>query len=724
MKSLFIILFAIAANFAMAQNQQISLKEVLYGKFRPNSVYGIESMKNGLSYTVLENNSVVKYSYETGEKQGVVVDFTSLGINRVQSYAFSENEDKILFFTGYEAIYRRSYLAKFYVYDLTSKECKPLSTEFEKQQLATFSPDGSKVAFVHENNLYVKTLSDDKIRQITTDGKKNFVLNGLPDWVYEEEFGFNKAFEFSNDGKYLAYIKFDETNVKEYTLQYYSAMTQNYNPEANYPYNYTYKYPKAGEDNSVVSVHVYDFESGETKKADIGSDTDIYVPRIQWMSTKNVLSIARLNRLQNKLNLLAFDVTKNTTTQFFELKDKKYIEEDCMSSITFLKDGNSFVIPTELDGYRNLYHYSTNGTLINKITSGKNEIVKLCGVDPDGKKVYFTGVGSNSTRTSVFVVDINGKNRKKITLREGSNDPEFSANFKYFINFYSNTTTPYYITVNNNKGKEIRVIEDNSDLKKTVETYGGIHKEMFAWKNSSGDSLNAYIIKPYDFDENKKYPVLVIGYNGPNYNMVNDDFDFDWTQVLAQKGYIVACTDTRGTGRKGAAFRKCTYGQLGNLETQDLVSFAKYLGNQKYIDSSRLGIWGWSYGGFMSSSVMTRGAGAYKLGIAVAPVEDWEYYDNIYTERYMGLPQDNAEGYKNNSPLKYADKLQGKFLLIYGSCDDNVHPQNSMAFCEALVQADKEFELMQYTNKNHGIRGGNTSFHLYKKMIKFIEDNL
>jgi len=724
MKSLFIILFAIAANFAMAQNQQISLKEVLYGKFRPNSVYGIESMKNGLSYTVLENNSVVKYSYETGEKQDVVVDFTSLGINRVQSYAFSENEDKILFFTGYEAIYRRSYLAKFYVYDLTSKECKPLSTEFEKQQLATFSPDGSKVAFVHENNLYVKTLSDDKIRQITTDGKKNFVLNGLPDWVYEEEFGFNKAFEFSNDGKYLAYIKFDETNVKEYTLQYYSAMTQNYNPEANYPYNYTYKYPKAGEDNSVVSVHVYDFESGETKKADIGSDTDIYVPRIQWMSTKNVLSIARLNRLQNKLNLLAFDVTKNTTTQFFELKDKKYIEEDCMSSITFLKDGNSFVIPTELDGYRNLYHYSTNGTLINKITSGKNEIVKLCGVAPDGKKVYFTGVGSNSTRTSVFVVDINGKNRKKITLREGSNDPEFSANFKYFINFYSNTTTPYYITVNNNKGKEIRVIEDNSDLKKTVETYGGIHKEMFAWKNSSGDSLNAYIIKPYDFDENKKYPVLVIGYNGPNYNMVNDDFDFDWTQVLAQKGYIVACTDTRGTGRKGAAFRKCTYGQLGNLETQDLVSFAKYLGNQKYIDSSRLGIWGWSYGGFMSSSVMTRGAGAYKLGIAVAPVEDWEYYDNIYTERYMGLPQDNAEGYKNNSPLKYADKLQGKFLLIYGSCDDNVHPQNSMAFCEALVQADKEFELMQYTNKNHGIRGGNTSFHLYKKMIKFIEDNL
>ena len=507
MKSLFIILFAIAANFAMAQNQQISLKEVLYGKFRPNSVYGIESMKNGLSYTVLENNSVVKYSYETGEKQGVVVDFTSLGINRVQSYAFSENEDKILFFTGYEAIYRRSYLAKFYVYDLTSKECNPLSTEFEKQQLATFSPDGSKVAFVHENNLYVKTLSDDKIRQITTDGKKNFVLNGLPDWVYEEEFGFNKAFEFSNDGKYLAYIKFDETNVKEYTLQYYSAMTQNYNPEANYPYNYTYKYPKAGEDNSVVSVHVYDFESGETKKADIGSDTDIYVPRIQWMSTKNVLSIARLNRLQNKLNLLAFDVTKNTTTQFFELKDKKYIEEDCMSSITFLKDGNSFVIPTELDGYRNLYHYSTNGTLINKITSGKNEIVKLCGVDPDGKKVYFTGVGSNSTRTSVFVVDINGKNRKKITLREGSNDPEFSANFKYFINFYSNTTTPYYITVNNNKGKEIRVIEDNSDLKKTVETYGGIHKEMFAWKNSSGDSLNAYIIKPYDFDENKKYCV-------------------------------------------------------------------------------------------------------------------------------------------------------------------------------------------------------------------------
>lgn len=728
MRKYFIVFLLIVSNLAMAQQKELPLKGVLYGMFRQKSVYGIVSMKNGTSYTCLEDNSIVKYSYATGEKEEVVVDFKKLGISYVEDYQFSANEDKILFYTSSTPIYRRSFKADYYVYDLRTQKFESLTderfAEADKAQLATLSPDSKKVAFVVNRNIYVKDLESGETKQITTDGQMNTILNGLPDWVYEEEFEFNQAFEFSPDSKYLAYIKFDETNVKSYTLQYYHKMTEDYVPEANYPINYEYKYPKAGEANSIVSVHICNLESGETKPADLGSETDIYVPKIQWIANTGDLAISRLNRLQNHLELLRYNPASGSTTKFFDMKDKRYIEESVMPNVIYLNDGKSFLIQSEKDGYRNICHYSTDGKLINNVTSGSQEIEEIIGYDEKTKKVYFTANGENSTQVAIYSVDISGKNRTKLSAQNGTNRAEFSSNFKYFINFFSNASTPYYITVNDSKGKLVRVIEDNAALKQKIEEFGGTNKEFFTWKNESGESLNAYMIKPADFDENKQYPVLVVGYNGPNHNMVNDAFEFNWQQVLARKGYIVACTDTRGTGRKGAEFRKCTYGQLGNLETQDLVAFSKYLGSQKFIDGSRLGIWGWSYGGFMASNVMTRGAGNYKLGIAVAPVENWEYYDNIYTERYMGLPQQNASGYKDNSPLKYADKLQGKFLLIYGSADDNVHPQNSMVFCEALVQADKDFEFMQYTNKNHGIYGGNTTFHLYKKMLNFIENNL
>ncbi len=721
MKKLFTLFFTLFAATVFAQKIDVTLYNILSGKFRQKSVYGIRSMNDGESYSTLSRGSViVKFAYKTGQ----VIDTIANLDHYVEDYDFSSNEKKILYYYGSQEIYRRSFLADFNVYDIDTKKITKIGQQFGSVQLATFSPDGKKVAFVYQNNIYVQSLETDEVSQITFDGKKNFILNGLPDWVYEEEFEFNKAFEFSPDSKYLSYIKFDETNVKSYVLQYYDGITDEYDPQANYPFNYEYKYPKVGEENSKVSVHVYSFETNETSSVELGENQDIYIPRILWSAEASKLVICRMNRLQNQLDLLSFDVNTKKTTKFFTLSDKRYIEESVMPSIKFLSDGKSFLITSDKDGYRQIYHYSSDGKLITQVTKDKKEVLEFCGVDEKNKKVYFTAVGENAAQEAVYVTDLNGKNRKKLSTQNGVNSPEFSKNFKYFINFYSSVSTPYYITVCDNKGAELRVIEQNVRLKDILQKSQCPKREIFSWKNSSGDSLISFIIKPADFDENKKYPVLVVGYNGPNYNLVSDCFEFQWYNALTTKGILVACTDTRGTGRKGAEFRKCTYGQLGKFETEDLVDFSKYLSSLKFVDSERLGIWGWSYGGFMSSNVMTRGAGSYKLGVAVAPVTDWEYYDNIYTERYMGLPQNNHEGYINNSPLKYADKLEGKFLLIFGSCDDNVHPQNSMVFCEALVQADKDFEFMQYTNKNHGIYGGNTTWHLYKKMMKFIVDNL
>lgn len=464
--------------------------------------------------------------------------------------------------------------------------------------------------------------------------------------------------------------------------------------------------------------------TGKTHQADLGTNTDIYIPRIEWINQGD-LCICKMNRLQNHLELLKLSSANWQTSKFFEDKDPKYIEEDVMQHIRFINGGREFIIMSEQSGSRQLYHYNIGGQLINKITSDpRHEVLEPIGYSEADKRVYYKAVGEKSTQEAIYSVGINGKKTTKLSLMDGTNDAEFSQGMKYFINFYSSATTPRYITVCDNKGKELRILQDNAQLKTIIQKYGMAQKEFFEFYNSIHDTLNAYIMKPADFDSSKKYPVLVVGYNGPNHCEVNDQFEYNWHQILAQKGYIVACIDTRGTGRKGSNFRKCTYGQLGKLETEDLADFAKWLRKQKYVDPNRLGIWGWSYGGFMVSNLMTRAAGSYNLGIAIAPVENWEYYDNIYTERYMGLPQQNHKGYTDNSPLKYANQLKGKLLLIYGSADDNVHPQNAMVFAEALVQANKEFDMAVYTNKNHGIYGGNTSRHLYNKIIKYIEDNL
>lgn len=720
MKKLLAIAAIAAASWpALGQNSKITVEDWLGGRFYQYSVYGIRPMNDGESYTTMRRGVISKTSYQTGDNLGTVAYLPS----GTDDYEFSADEKKIIYRTNEEPIYRRSFYADYYIYDIATRHTDTLYSA-APQRMATLSPDCNKAAFILDNNIILKDLATGQLTSVTTDGKFNKIINGVPDWVYEEEFEFNKAYEFSPDGRYIAYIKFNEENVKSYTLQYFSGMTEEYDPEANYPVNYVYKYPKAGESNSIVSVHVYDIMTGKTHQADLGTNTDIYIPRIEWINQGD-LCICKMNRLQNHLELLKLSSANWQTSKFFEDKDPKYIEEDVMQHIRFINGGREFIIMSEQSGSRQLYHYNIGGQLINKITSDpRHEVLEPIGYSEADKRVYYKAVGEKSTQEAIYSVGINGKKTTKLSLMDGTNDAEFSQGMKYFINFYSSATTPRYITVCDNKGKELRILQDNAQLKTIIQKYGMAQKEFFEFYNSIHDTLNAYIMKPADFDSSKKYPVLVVGYNGPNHCEVNDQFEYNWHQILAQKGYIVACIDTRGTGRKGSNFRKCTYGQLGKLETEDLADFAKWLRKQKYVDPNRLGIWGWSYGGFMVSNLMTRAAGSYNLGIAIAPVENWEYYDNIYTERYMGLPQQNHKGYTDNSPLKYANQLKGKLLLIYGSADDNVHPQNAMVFAEALVQANKEFDMAVYTNKNHGIYGGNTSRHLYNKIIKYIEDNL
>lgn len=703
---------------AFAQKPVPSLSDISNFRFYPEIPDNINHLPDGSGFTFLEDNKIIKCSYDNPSQRAELLNFSDYFNIKVSGYQISPDSKKVLVYCGRQPIHRYSFYTYYYVVNIAERTVKPIYTG-ALQQLATFSPASDCVAFIVDNNIMLYNLNTDSVKPVTTDGKINSVLNGLPDWVYEEEFEFNRAFEFSPDGKKIAYIRFDESAVKQYSLQYYKSPTDS-DTASLYPQSDYYKYPVAGQNNSIISVHITDINSGISKTVDLGSEQDIYVPSIMWMNADN-LCVSRMNRLQNTLDLLDFNCQTNKTASFFKLQEKKYIEESVSKSIIFDKKGESFFIVSEKDNNRNIYHYSAKGTLIAQVTKGYPEVISLLAADE--KNIYFTSVGSNSYSVTFCKVDINGKNRKNLTPLTGTSEPDLSANLKYFVNTYSNSLTPPITAVYDISGKQISVLEDNKELLSQVGSYKGVTKEFFSVKTSEKIELNAFIIKPEDFDSTKKYPVLVVGYNGPDYNMVNDDWDFNWNEYLAQNGCLVACVDTRGTGRKGTEFRKTTYGNLGFFETKDLLEFASYLKKQSYVDGSKLGIWGWSYGGFMAANVMTRGNGVYALGISVAPVTDWRYYDNIYTERYMGLPEDNLAGYRDNSPLTYAADLQGKFLLICGSADDNVHPDNSLALSEALVQANKQFDYMVYTNRNHGIYGGNTRLHLYTKMTNFIFDS-
>lgn len=725
-----LIIMLLVPFFSFSQNgtKRITLDDIFRNRtFRTEGINEIRSMNDGVHYTALSPDSkyITKYSYKTGDSIQEVFNVDKLAnsdVKRIIDYEFNDDETSILIQADYEQLYRRSFKANYYIYNIANKTMRPLSKN-GKQQLATFSPDGKKVAFVRENNLFIVDLDNGKETQITTDGKNNEIINGAPDWVYEEEFEFNKAFAWAPDSKRLAYMKFDERGVKMFNMTMFQGAKPSIDENALYPSNTQFKYPKAGEDNSVVNVFVYDLSSGNTITAETGEEKDQYIPRIKFTKNPEVLAILRLNRLQNKLEILKNNVVTGKSEVMYTEENKYYIDEGNFDYITFSADGKSFVMTSEKDGWNHLYQFDMNGKLIKQLTKGEFDVTDYYGYDEAKKLHYYQAAAISPMQREIYSVKSDGTGVKMLRS-SGTNRATFSNSFKYFINSFSSSTTPPVYTLHEASGKQIRLLEDNKELVSKLSGYKFNHKEFFTITTPEGVQLNAYAIYPPDFDKSKKYPVVVNQYSGPNSQQVLDSWSLDYDDYLAQEGFVLVCIDPRGTGARGEEFRKMTYLQLGKYETIDHVNSAKYLATLPWVDGNRIGIWGWSYGGFISSSCMLKGNGTFKVGVAVAPVTNWRYYDNIYTERFMRKPQDNKDGYDSNSPLFFADKLQGKLLLVHGTADDNVHVQNTLELAERLVQAEKQFDLMLYTNRNHSIFGGNTRMQLHTMITNYFKNNL
>lgn len=703
--------------------KKISLADIWKNyAFYPKSVRGLRSMNDGLSYTVLEQgkggSQLVKYTYEDGKQAAVLIPAEDLKFEdstiSMESYQFSGDEKKVLIATEVEAIYRRSTKAHFYVYDLASKKLEKLS-EGQKQLYANFSPSGNKVAYVQDNDLFYKDFENGKTTQITKDGAFNKIINGASDWVYEEELELSKAFEWSPDGERIAFYRFDESEVKLWNMKMYDGL---------YPTDYRFKYPKAGEDNAKVAIKIYTLKGNTTLDVQLNQDYE-YLPSIQWTKNPNQLAVMSSNRHQSELKINLVNATDGSSKVIHTEKSDTYIEMPF--EVHFTEDQNHFILLSEKSGYKHLYRYSMSGKLQKQITKGNWEVTEFYGMDDKNGELYYQSAEESPLKRAVYRIDKNGKNKKMLSSQSGTNLAVFSKGFNYFINYHTTANEPNYITLHNAKGKEIRVLEDNQALKDKMKNYEISAKEFFSFKTSEGVELNAWMIKPANFDPQKKYPAFLTIYGGPGSQTVTDSwggFNYFWYQHLASKGYVVVSVDNRGTGARGVDFKKITYKQLGKYETMDQIETAKYLSSLDYIDGERIGVQGWSYGGYMSSLCILKGADHFKAAIAVAPVTNWRFYDSIYTERYMQTPQENPDGYDDNSPINHVEKLQGKYLLVHGMADDNVHLQNTTEMVEALVKADKQFDLFVYPNKNHGIYGGNTRYHLYQKMTKFLENNL
>ncbi|MGY8967831.1 MAG: S9 family peptidase [Flavobacteriales bacterium] len=704
----------------VAQTKEITNEEIWNFEFSSERLEEIHPLTTVSQYTVLEvdrrtrTSKVVSYDYATANvTEEIVNSATSALVPFFTSYSFSKDEKKLLLESETEPIYRRSKRAKYFVYDRTTNKTSLLFGS--KIQEPKFSPDGSKVAFVFERNLYVKDLGANSIEQITSDGSEH-IINGLSDWVYEEEFGFVRAFDWNADGSALAFMQFDETLVPTYSMDVIG--------DNLYPFPYTFKYPKAGETNSVVGLYLYSLADKNVTSILLGDEKPYYIPRIKFSPNKNKLMVQTINRHQNHLQLWSYDIQQRTAQVILEERENTYV--DVHDNLKFLKD-ESFLWTSERDGYNHIYHYKADGTLKKQLTQGDWEVTRFFGVQEKTKEVYYASVEPGSTERAVYSVKLNGSRKRALSPENGTNGVAFSADYKYYIHTFEDSNTPTQYNLRSTEtGKIIRPIEDNANLKNKLSNYSLSTKE-FSTIEINGNELNMWMIKPKDFDPNKKYPLLMYQYSGPGSQKVanswNDTNDF-WHQSLVQKGYIVACVDGRGTGFKGTAFKKVTYKQLVHFETLDQIEVARKLGQKPFIDAERIGIWGWSYGGHMSTNCILKGNDVFSLAIAVAPVTSWRFYDTIYTERFMRTPQENPEGYDLNSPFNYPELLKGDYLLIHGSGDDNVHLQNTMRMAEALVQANKPFELMIYPDKNHGIYGGNTRLHLYNKMTNFILNKL
>ncbi len=719
-----LLIFALHAQ----TGQQITLEDIFTkGTFRTESVRGLRSMNDGEHYTTQEGRTkIVKNSYKTGEVVEVLFDLEKIDrapISSFSDYEFSEDETKILLTTETKQIYRHSFTAQYYIWNSVTEELSALS-EKGAQQLATFSPDGDRVAFVRENNLFIKNLKFGSESQITYDGKKNEIINGAPDWVYEEEFGFNKAFWWSPDSKFLAFIRFDETEVPEFSMTMYAGDNPIIEENKLYPGLETFKYPKAGETNSTVSVKSYELYSRLTIDVQIGDETDMYIPRLNWTPDSKDLVVMRMNRRQNQLDILYANPFTGETRPIFTEKNDRYIAEDFLDAFTYLDDGR-FIVKSERSGWSHLYLYDRLGFEQGQLTKGEFDVTNFYGYDPSQKVFYYQAAAESPLRREVYFTSEDGKKQGKISTLPGTNNANFSKNFNYYVNYYSSSQTPSLITLHDKKNKLIRVLQDNTLLKNKLQNYNLPQKEFFTFTTSEGIELNGYMIKPVGFDQNKKYPVLITQYSGPNSQSVADSWrGVSWNDYLAQEGFLVVSVDPRGTAARGEDFRKVTYLNLGKYESEDMVETAKHLGSLPYVDAENIAIFGWSYGGFMTLLSMEKGGELFKAGIAVAPVTNWRFYDTIYTERFMRTPRENPDGYDDNSPLTHAGDIKGRLLIVHGSADDNVHAQNTYEFTEKLVQEGVQFDMAIYTNRNHGIRGGNTTMHLYTKMTNFLKEQL
>jgi len=672
-------------------------------------------MNNGEFYTQIKNSEegqeIIKYSFKNGERIVRIFKSSDFKIKRINSYSLSDDDRLMLLATETESIYRYSRKAIYYVFNIQNNKLKKLSEN--KIRYPTFSPDGSKVAYVYENNLFIKDITNGKETQITNDGKKNQIINGASDWVYEEEFKLVRGFEWSSDSRTIAYYKFDESHVKEFSMDKFNGSL--------YPSQEVFKYPKAGEANSTVNILLYSLDSKE--KTLIYTEEDYeYIPRIKWSKDPHILTMIGLNRHQNKLDFILVNSKDGSNNILFSEEDKYYI--DINDNLTFLPN-NFFIWTSEKKGYNHIFLKGLDGSE-EQITSGSWEVTSFKGLDSDKMQIFFTSTEDGSINRSLYVLDLETGKRKKLSTQIGTNSAKFSKGLKYYINTFSDADTPPVFTLHKADGTLIKTIEDNTEFKNKLKDYDLSKKEFLTIYTDNAD-LNAWIIKPPNFDKNKKYPLFMFLYGGPGSQQVLNKYgssNFYWYQMLAQKGYVIACVDNRGTGGKGSEFKKMTYKELGKYETIDQIDAAKYFGNLEYIDKERIGIQGWSYGGYMSSLAITKGAETFKLAVAIAPVTNWRYYDNIYTERYMQTPQENASGYDDNSPINHVEKLKGKYLLVHGTADDNVHVQNTYEMTSALVRANKQFDLFVYPDKNHGIYGKNTRYHLYKKITNFILENL
>lgn len=714
-------------NSLLAQTKEITLQDIwLKGAFQPQYLYGLNWMKDSRYYTAQEfdylTNSVniVRFDIKTGKKLEVLLEGANLKSSAgeplfIDNYSFSPDESQILLAVNEQQIYRRSSKADYYIYDLPSK--KLISLTKGKVMHPEYSPDGSKVAFVRDNNLFYKDLKSKKEVAVTSDGVPNQIINGNADWVYEEEFEFSRAFFWSPDSKKMAFYRFDESEVKEYSMQVWDGL---------YPENYVYKYPKAGEKNAEVSIYAYALDNSSTVKMNTGEEKDQYIPRVKWTTDSDVLSIQRLNRKQNHFEILHANATTGKSKVVYEEKNDTYIE--IRDDLTYFKNGKQFLLLSEKDGYRHIYLFDISGKEVKQLTKGEWEVRDLVAVDEKRKLIYYSSTEVSPMQNHLYSVKPDGKGKNQILKIPGYHEVDISPDKDYLIDYYSTIDKPYEIDVFSlPSGKQLKELVSNTALSKKMGDYGVTKPEFITFNTNGNIKLNGWMLKPSDFDSSKKYPVLVTVYGGPGHQSVTDQWlgpNYLWYQMLAQKGYIILAIDNRGTGGRGSKFKKLTQNNLGKYELEDVIETAKYLSTLAYVDEKRIGIFGWSFGGYLTSLAMTLGSDFYKMGIAVAPVTSWRFYDTIYTERFLGLPDENAKGYDENSPITHADKLKGKYLLIHGTADDNVHVQNSIEMQEALNAAGKQYDIFYYPNKNHGIYGGNTRYHLYTMMTDYILKNL